>query len=154
MLALVQRVSQAAVRIEGKEHARIGQGLLVFLGVHSSDSEEDVAYLLKKIIGLRIFSDAEGKMNLDLAQIQGEILLISQFTLYAQTRKGNRPSFIEAAGPDLAIPLYESMVQGLKAALPKVNTGVFGADMMVDLCNDGPVTILLDSQDRLNSKSH
>jgi len=91
---------------------------------------------------------------LDLAQIQGEILLISQFTLYAQTRKGNRPSFIEAAGPDLAIPLYESMVQGLKAALPKVNTGVFGADMMVDLCNDGPVTILLDSQDRLNSKSH
>jgi D-tyrosyl-tRNA(Tyr) deacylase len=120
---------------------------VVLLGIHEADTMEDVQYLSNKIIGLRIFSDAEGKMNLDLSQVNGDILLVSQFTLIASTKKGNRPSFIEASRPDHAIPLYEEMTRQLTFKLTKpIQTGVFGADMKVSLINDGPVTIIIDSK--------
>ncbi len=150
MIALIQRVSEASVTIDQQMTARIRQGFLVLLGITHQDTQEDVEWLSKKIVGMRIFSDEEGKMNLDLRAMQGDILLISQFTLHASTKKGNRPSFIEAARPDVAIPLYESMIKQLTQDAGKpIYTGVFGADMKVSLLNDGPVTIILDSKNKI-----
>jgi len=150
MIAVVQRVSEASVKIEGEIHGAIENGFLVLLGVTHTDTEEDVEWLGKKIIGLRVFSDEEGKMNLDLTTTQGNILLISQFTLHASTKKGNRPSFIEAARPEVAIPLYEQMIRFLQKELGKtIACGKFGADMKVSLLNDGPVTIIIDSKNRI-----
>jgi D-tyrosyl-tRNA(Tyr) deacylase len=147
MIAAIQRVSQATLHIEGALQASIQQGFVVLLGIHADDTPEDVGYLAGKIAGLRIFSDKEGKMNLDLQAIQGELLLVSQFTLHAATRKGNRPSFLDAARPEQAIPLYELMISTLSDKLgKKIQTGVFGADMQLNLTNDGPVTIILDSK--------
>ena len=150
MLAVIQRVSQASVTIDGQIKGQINWGFLVLLGITHTDTREDVEWLSKKIVGMRIFSDDEGKMNLDLSAVDGNILLISQFTLHASTKKGNRPSFIEAARPDVAIPLYEQMIQQLADDLGKpIQTGEFGADMKVSLLNDGPVTIIIDSKNRV-----
>ncbi|PWJ58409.1 D-tyrosyl-tRNA(Tyr) deacylase [Dyadobacter jejuensis] len=150
MIALIQRVRHASVSIDGKVESQIGHGLLILLGVSQADSQEDVEWLSRKIIGLRIFNDPEGKMNLNLASIAGEILLISQFTLHASTKKGNRPSFTEAARPEVAIPLYESMKRQLSQELGKpIACGQFGADMQVSLLNDGPVTIHIDSKNKI-----
>ena len=147
MIAVVQRVSEAQLHINQQLHANIEKGFVVLLGIHETDTMEDVQYLSNKIIGLRIFSDAEGKMNLDLSQVNGDILLVSQFTLIASTKKGNRPSFIEASRPEKAIPLYEEMTRQLSFKLAKpIQTGIFGADMKVSLINDGPVTIIIDSK--------
>lgn len=150
MIAIVQRVSQASVTIESKIKGEISLGFLVLLGITHNDTDEDLEWLSKKIIGLRVFSDEEGKMNLDLAAVNGNILLISQFTLHASTKKGNRPSFLEAAKPEIAIPLYEKMILKLSTDLgQKIETGTFGADMKVALINDGPVTIILDSKNKI-----
>ncbi|MFZ1686306.1 MAG: D-aminoacyl-tRNA deacylase [Flavobacteriales bacterium] len=147
MRALVQRVSEASVSIGGHLHARIAGGLLVFLGVEVGDGEGDLQWLCGKIIRLRIFPDADGVMDLDIAQTGGELLIVSQFTLHASTAKGNRPSFIRAARPEEAIPLYERVKSILAAALGRpVQSGVFGADMQVALVNNGPVTIVIDSK--------
>lgn len=147
MIAVIQRVSQATLHIDGALQASIQQGFVVLLGIHVDDTPEDVTYLASKIAGLRIFSDEEGKMNLDLQAIEGEILLVSQFTLYAATRKGNRPSFLESARPEIAIPLYKLMIKTLTDKVGKqIQTGVFGADMQINLTNDGPVTIIIDSK--------
>ena len=149
MIAVIQRVSHAQVSIENSIVAQISHGFVVLLGITHDDSELDIDYLVKKIIGLRVFSDSEGKMNLDLKQTNGEVLLISQFTLHASTKKGNRPSFIEAAKPDIAIPLYQKMINEMSAALGQdIKTGEFGADMQVLLENDGPVTIIIDSKEK------
>ena len=150
MIAVIQRVSKASVVIDNQVKGQIDTGFLILLGVTHTDTREDVDWLSRKIVGMRIFSDEEGKMNLDLAAVGGDILLISQFTLHASTKKGNRPSFIEAARPEVAIPLYEAMIAQLSAELGKpIQTGEFGADMKVSLLNDGPVTILIDSKDRI-----
>lgn len=150
MIAVIQRVSEASVTIDNSVHGRIGAGFMVLLGVTHTDTTEDVEWLGKKIIGLRVFGDEEGKMNLDIRSVEGNILLISQFTLHAATKKGNRPSFIEAAKPDVAIPLYEQMIRFLSNELgQQIQTGVFGADMKVALVNDGPVTIVIDSKNRI-----
>lgn len=150
MIAVIQRVSQASVTIDNRVKGRIDTGFLILLGITHTDTREDVSWLSKKIVGMRIFSDADGKMNLDLAAVGGSILLISQFTLHANTKKGNRPSFIEAARPDVAIPLYEAMIAQLAMDLGKpIQTGEFGADMKIMLLNDGPVTILIDSKNRI-----
>jgi D-tyrosyl-tRNA(Tyr) deacylase len=150
MIAVIQRVSEASVTIDNSVHGRIGVGFLVLLGVTHTDTAEDVEWLGKKITGLRIFGDEEGKMNLDIKSVEGGILLISQFTLHAATKKGNRPSFIEAAKPDVAIPLYEQMIRLLSNELgQQIQTGIFGADMKVALVNDGPVTIVIDSKNRI-----
>ena len=125
---------------------KINNGFLVLLGVQSTDSEQDVDYLVKKVTNLRIFSDENDKMNLSLKDVNGELLIVSQFTLYANCKEGNRPSFVEAAKPDIAIPLYEYFVSECKKIIPVVETGLFGADMKVDLLNDGPVTIIMDSK--------
>jgi D-aminoacyl-tRNA deacylase len=147
MIAVIQRASSAQLHIKGQLHASIGKGFVILLGIHVDDSVEDVTYLAGKIHGLRIFSDAEDKMNHSLSQVGGAILLVSQFTLYADTRKGNRPSYMSAARPEQAIPLYEQMIQQLSEAMGgPIQTGVFGADMQVSLCNDGPVTIIIDSK--------
>ena len=147
MIAVVQRVSEAQLHINGQLHAKIELGFVVLLGIHETDTMKDVHYLSNKISGLRVFSDTEGKMNLDLAQVNGDILLVSQFTLIASTKKGNRPSFIEASRPENAILLYEEMNKQLTFKLTKpIQTGIFGADMKVSLINDGPVTILIDSK--------
>ncbi|MCZ2480979.1 D-tyrosyl-tRNA(Tyr) deacylase [Aquirufa nivalisilvae] len=147
MLAVIQRVSEAKVEIDGQINAQIQQGFLILLGIHQSDTEADCQYLANKISALRIFSDAEGKMNLDIKAVDGRIILVSQFTLIAQTKKGNRPSFIEAARPEQAIPLYEQLIELLENKLGfPIQTGQFGADMQVSLVNDGPVTIIIDSQ--------
>lgn len=149
MRAVIQRVTRASVSVNGATHAHIGKGFLVLLGIEDADTQEDIIWLSNKIIGLRVFNDADEKMNLALNDIQGEILLVSQFTLFASTVKGNRPSFIKAARPEQAIPLYEQFIAQLKNTLiHKVQTGVFGADMQVELLNDGPVTILIDSKVR------
>jgi D-tyrosyl-tRNA(Tyr) deacylase len=150
MIAVIQRVSQASVTTDNQVKGQIDTGFLVLLGVTHTDTREDVEWLSKKIVGMRIFSDEEGKMNLDLAAVGGSILLISQFTLHANTKKGNRPSFIEAARPEVAIPLYEAMIAQLSSDLGKpIETGEFGADMKVSLLNDGPVTILIDSKNKM-----
>lgn len=149
MLAVIQRVSEASVSINQKIKSSIDQGLLVLLGIADNDSEEDIDWLSKKIINLRIFSDEEGKMNLSLKEIGGDLLLISQFTLHASTKKGNRPSFINAARPEVAIPLYETFITATEKEIGKsIGTGEFGADMKVSLVNDGPVTIIIDSKER------
>jgi D-tyrosyl-tRNA(Tyr) deacylase len=148
MIAVIQRVSSASVTIDGKVKGEIKTGFMVLLGI--THTQEDIEWLGKKIIGLRVFDDEEGKMNLDLKTVNGNILLISQFTLHASTKKGNRPSFIEAAKPDIAIPMYEKMVEFLGQELGKpVQTGEFGADMKVALLNNGPVTIVIDSKNRI-----
>lgn len=150
MIAVIQRVSQASVTIESQVKGQIETGFLVLLGITHDDTNEDVDWLSRKMVGLRVFSDADGKMNLDLAAVGGNILLISQFTLHASTKKGNRPSFIEAARPEVAIPLYEAMITQLSAELGRpIQTGEFGADMQVSLLNDGPVTIIIDSKNRI-----
>ncbi len=146
MRLLIQRVSQAKVEIADITKGEIGKGLLVLLGIGTDDTQEDIDWLVKKLIQLRIFSDEEGKMNLSIQDIDGEILLISQFTLFANTKKGNRPSYIQAAPPPKAIPLYEDFINRLQQVLGKsIATGEFGAAMQVSLCNDGPVTIWIDS---------
>lgn len=146
MRVLIQRVTHASVTIEGEKVAEIGKGLLVFVGVATDDTESDVDYLVRKTSGLRIFDDENGVMNLDVRQIDGEVLVVSQFTLQAATRKGNRPSYIHAAGEAVAVPLYESFKVKLSAAIGKpIPCGRFGADMKVELLNDGPVTIWIDS---------
>lgn len=150
MIAVIQRVSEASVTIEGQLKGKIDTGFLILLGITHTDTQEDLGWLARKIVGMRIFGDAEGKMNLDLKSVNGNILLISQFTLHANTKKGNRPSFIEAARPDVAIPLYEKMIQQLSQELGQpIQTGEFGADMKVALLNDGPVTIVIDSKNRM-----
>ncbi|MDI9873689.1 D-aminoacyl-tRNA deacylase [Flectobacillus rivi] len=149
MIAIIQRVSEASVTIDNQVKGSINAGFMILLGITHTDTQEDVEWLSKKIVGMRIFSDEEGKMNLDLKAIEGDILLISQFTLHASTKKGNRPSFIEAAKPDMAIPLYKSMIVQLEKELGKIiQTGEFGADMKVALINDGPVTIVIDSKNK------
>ena len=146
MRVLIQRVAHASVTIEGERVAEIGKGLLVLVGVATTDTEEDVDYLVRKTSQLRIFDDENGVMNLDVRQVDGEVLVVSQFTLQAATRKGNRPSYINAAGEAVAVPLYESFKSKLSAAIGKpILCGRFGADMKVELLNDGPVTIWIDS---------
>ena len=148
MKAVIQRVRQASVAIEGIVVGEIEQGLMVLLGITHDDQQEDVDYLIRKITQLRVFEDEAGKMNRSLAAINGAILSVSQFTLYGDTKKGNRPSFIKAAPPALAIPLYEAFNQGLKESGVTVATGQFGADMQVSLINDGPVTIIIDTKEK------
>jgi D-tyrosyl-tRNA(Tyr) deacylase len=149
MRVLIQRVSSAKVTIDEIVKSSIETGMLVFVGIEEADNSEDISWLSQKIINLRIFADAEGVMNLSVKEIDGEILIISQFTLHAATKKGNRPSYIKAAKPDIAIPLYESFVNQVETDLGKnVRTGKFGADMKVELVNDGPVTIWMDSKNK------
>lgn len=153
MRLLIQRVSKAIVTVEGATKSAIGYGLLVLVGITDSDTESDIDYLSSKLVNLRIFDDANGVMNLSALDTNAEMLIISQFTLYAQTRKGNRPSYIQAAKPDIAVPLYEKFCSSVSQRLGKeVKTGIFGADMKVELINDGPVTIWIDSDER--SKNH
>ncbi len=147
MRAVIQRVANADVVVEGKLIANIGPGLLVLLGIENADGEEDIEWLAKKIANLRIFNDESGVMNRSLLETAGDIIVVSQFTLHAATKKGNRPSYIKAAKPDIAIPIYEEFVEQLEKLLgKKVGTGVFGADMKVSLLNDGPVTIVIDTK--------
>ena len=149
MRVVIQRVSRASVEIEGQKVARIGEGMLILLGIEEIDGFEDIEWLSKKICQLRIFNDSNGVMNVSIQDTGGEILAVSQFTLHASTKKGNRPSYIRAARPETAIPLYEQLVRQLESELGrKIQTGVFGAMMMVELVNDGPVTIIIDSKDR------
>lgn len=150
MKVVIQRVKQAAVHIEGAQKAKINQGLLVLVGIEEVDNQNDIDWLTRKIVGLRIFEDQDQVMNLSVQDIDGELIVVSQFTLQASTKKGNRPSYIKAAKPEIAIPLYEAFVRSLEQNLGKtVGTGTFGADMQVSLVNDGPVTILIDSQNRV-----
>ena len=144
MKFLIQRVSKASVEIENKEVGKIGKGFLVLIGITHDDTQEKADYLIKKLINLRVFEDEKGKMNLNINQVNGELLLVSQFTLYANTKDGNRPSFVDAARPDYANELYEYIIENLKNENIVVQTGEFGADMKVSLVNDGPVTILLE----------
>lgn len=147
MRFVIQRVSEASVKIDNTVYSEIQNGFLVLVGFEESDTNEDVDWLCNKLISLRIFSDSDYKMNLSLQDINGDVLLVSQFTLFASTKKGNRPSFIKSAKPDIAIPLYEYCIKKLSELLNKpVKTGKFGADMKVSLINDGPVTILMDSK--------
>jgi D-tyrosyl-tRNA(Tyr) deacylase len=149
MRAVIQRVTTASVQIGGTLHSRIGRGLLVLLGVEQGDGAEDRDWLMGKIAQMRIFSDEQGKMNRNVAEAEGAILVVSQFTLHASTKKGNRPSFLRSADPALAAPMVEQCCELLeKISGVPVKRGVFGADMQVSLCNDGPVTILIDSRDR------
>lgn len=148
MRVVIQRVSQAAVEVEGEIIGSILQGFMLLVGVGTEDSEEDVQYLARKISSLRVFEDEEGKMNRSLKDVEGEILSISQFTLLANTKKGNRPSFIEAASPEIGEALYQSLNQQLREAGFHVETGQFGAHMNISLVNDGPVTILIDSKNK------
>lgn len=145
MRAVIQRVSEASVSIDNCEFASIKAGMMVLLGVSQTDSQADIKYIADKLAGLRIFTDDQGKMNLSISQVKGELLLVSQFTLYGDARKGRRPSFDQAARPETAVKLYESLIQELKAYDIPVKTGAFGADMQIRLINDGPVTIILDS---------
>tara|TARA_Y100000385_G_C13099584_1_gene643601 strand:- start:1219 stop:1671 length:453 start_codon:yes stop_codon:yes gene_type:complete len=149
MRILIQRVSEASVTIEESVHGKIATGLLLLLGVEPNDTEEDADWLIRKVSSLRIFNDEDGVMNLSATDIKGEYLVISQFTLHASTKKGNRPSYIKAARPEQAIPLYEYFIQQLDAVTEtKVQKGIFGADMKVGLINDGPVTIWIDSKNK------
>ena len=149
MRAVLQRVTSASVTIEGVRKAAIRDGLLVLLGIEDADGPEDIEWLSAKIVNMRIFNDAAGVMNISVKETDGDILLVSQFTLFASSRKGNRPSYIRASKPDIAIPLYQQMIRRLEEDLGKeIYTGEFGADMKVALLNDGPVTILIDTKDR------
>jgi len=150
MKAVLQRVRQASVTIDDSVESSIASGLMVLLGIHPEDSQEDIDWLVKKISNMRIFDDENGVMNLSVLDIKGEVLVVSQFTLQASTKKGNRPSYIKAAKPDVAIPLYEAFKKQLSAILSnEVKSGVFGANMQVSLVNDGPVTILIDSKNKV-----
>lgn len=149
MIAVIQRVQHAEVVIDGQQKSAIEQGLLVLLGIINEDNQEDIDWLSRKILNLRIFNDENGVMNRSLLDIDGELMVVSQFTLHASTKKGNRPSYIAAARPEVAIPLYESFVAAAAGQMPRpVKTGEFGADMKVTLLNDGPVTIIIDTKDR------
>jgi len=147
MRAIIQRVSRASVAVEGQLVSQIKEGVLVLLGIENEDDQNDIEWLAKKVANLRIFSDAAGVMNLSVKECKGEAIVVSQFTLHASTKKGNRPSYIKAAKPDIAIPLYENFISHLETIQnKKVQTGEFGADMKVQLLNDGPVTIIIDSK--------
>ena len=148
MRVVIQRVQKAKVIADGKENGEIKKGFMLLVGVEEADTSEDVSYLTRKIANMRIFEDTEGKMNLSLKEVGGEILSISQFTLHADTKKGNRPSFVKAARPEQANELYEELNKNLRSEGFKVETGVFGAEMQVSLINDGPVTILVDSKNK------
>lgn len=149
MRTVIQRVSHASVTINGAVKSAIEKGLLVLVGIEDADTEEDIQWLCKKIVGLRVFDDEQGVMNKNIQDARGDILVISQFTLFASTKKGNRPSYIRAAKPDISIPLYEQFCEELGIALGKpVGTGEFGADMKVELLNDGPVTICMDTKNK------
>ncbi|MBA4407952.1 MAG: D-tyrosyl-tRNA(Tyr) deacylase [Odoribacter sp.] len=150
MRLVIQRVSSASVEVTDSIVSEIGNGMLILAGIEETDNKEDIAWLVKKTCQLRIFNDSEGVMNLDVQEIGGKIIVVSQFTLHASTKKGNRPSYIRAARPETAIPLYEQLIEEFKKVLggKKVETGIFGADMQVYLVNDGPVTIILDSKNR------
>jgi D-tyrosyl-tRNA(Tyr) deacylase len=149
MRVVVQRVSSASVTVEQRLTAQIGQGLLILLGIEEADDVADVEWLVKKVTQLRIFNDKDGVMNLPVTEVNGDAIVVSQFTLHASTKKGNRPSYIRAARPETAVPLYESFVKSMEAAIGKpVGTGVFGAHMDVSLVNDGPVTIIMDSRNK------
>jgi D-tyrosyl-tRNA(Tyr) deacylase len=150
MIVVIQRVSEASVTIEGGVKSSIGTGLMILVGIENDDDQDDISWLSKKIVNLRIFPDQSGVMNKSVMDVDGEILLISQFTLHASTKKGNRPSYIKAARPEVAIPLYEKMIKTLELDLGKsIGTGEFGADMKVSLVNDGPVTIIIDSKNKV-----
>ncbi len=147
MRIVIQRTSEASVTVDEKITGQIGTGLLVLMGIEDADTDEDITWLSNKIVNLRIFNDEQGVMNLGIKDVNGDILLVSQFTLHANTKKGNRPSYIKASKPDIAIPMYEKMIKQLETDLgKKIQTGVFGADMKVHLLNDGPVTIIIDSK--------
>lgn len=149
MRAVIQRVSRASVKVEEKIVGAIKNGLMVLLGIEDADATEDIKWLSGKIVNLRIFNDLNGVMNISIKDIDGDILLVSQFTLHASTKKGNRPSYIKASKPDIAIPLYEQMIAQLEKDLGKIiQTGTFGVDMKVELLNDGPVTILMDTKNK------
>ena len=149
MIAVIQRVSSASVTIEQSTEGEIQAGLLLLLGIESADTQEDINWLVQKITNMRIFDDGNGVMNISIKDMRGDILLVSQFTLHASTKKGNRPSYINAARPEVAIPLYESFISTMEIALGKsIQTGTFGADMKVSLVNDGPVTIIINSKDK------
>lgn len=149
MRVLIQRVTEARCRIGGEVHSQIGKGLVVLVGIGNDETEEDIAWLTKKLVQLRIFDDSEGVMNLSVQDIAGEVMIVSQFTLHAMTKKGNRPSWIKAAPEAISRPLYEVFVKSVEQALGrKVATGSFGADMQIELTNDGPVTIWIDSKNR------
>lgn len=147
MRLVIQRVQHAEVKVNGETTGSIGKGFLVLIGVAETDTREIADKMIKKLLGLRIFEDAEGETNLDLDAVDGELLLVSQFTLYADCKKGNRPSFIKAGNPDMANELYEYIIAKCRQEIPKVEKGIFGADMKVSLLNDGPFTILLDSDE-------
>lgn len=149
MIAVVQRVSEASVKIEGAIKSSIQRGLLVLLGIEDADTSEDISWLVAKIVNLRIFNDEQGVMNISVKDDSGDILVVSQFTLHASTKKGNLPSYLKASKPDVAIPLYESFLKELETVFEKpVQRGEFGADMKVNLVNDGPVTIIIDTKNR------
>ncbi len=149
MRAVIQRVLESSVTIKGEIVAKIGPGLLILLGIEEGDGAEDIAWLCGKIAKMRLFSDADGKMNLSVTEIAGEVIVVSQFTLHASTKKGNRPSFLRAAAPVISEPLYEQFCAALEVPLSKpIGRGIFGADMKISLINDGPVTILIDSRDK------
>ena len=149
MKVVIQRVSEASVTISGKVNGAIGKGLMILVGIENEDNDEDIQWLCQKIVQLRIFNDENGVMNLSLLDVDGDILLISQFTLYASTKKGNRPSYIKAAKPEISVPIYEKMILKLTEFTNKrIQTGIFGEDMKVALVNDGPVTILIDSKNK------
>ena len=149
MRAVIQRVARASVTIEGKIHGQIDKGLLVLIGIEDADSHDDITWLSNKIVNLRIFNDENAVMNTSVKDVRGNILLISQFTLHGSTKKGNRPSYIRASKPEIAIPIYKKMIQQLSNDLGKpIQTGIFGADMKVELLNDGPVTILIDTKNK------
>ena len=149
MRAVIQRVSKASVTIDGKVNAQIGKGLLVLLGIEDADTIDDIQWLSSKIVNLRIFDDEDGVMNESVLDRKGDIILVSQFTLHASSKKGNRPSYIKASKPEIAVPLYEKMIQQLSTDLGKqIGTGIFGADMKVELLNDGPVTIVIDTKQK------
>ncbi|MFO7939216.1 MAG: D-aminoacyl-tRNA deacylase [Bacteroidales bacterium] len=149
MRVVTQRVTRASVTINQEETRSIDKGLMLLVGIEEADNEEDIKWLTKKITQLRIFDDQEGVMNLSVKEVEGEILAVSQFTLHARIKKGNRPSYQSAAKPEISVPLYKKFISQLEADLGKtVQTGEFGADMQVDLCNDGPVTILMDSKNK------
>jgi D-aminoacyl-tRNA deacylase len=150
MIAVIQRASQASVTIDGKIKSQINKGLLILIGIEEADNIEDIEWLSNKIVSLRIFNDAEGVMNVSIKDDGGDIILVSQFTLHASTKKGNRPSYLKAAKPDIAIPIYEKMISALEIALGKpIQTGEFGADMKISLVNDGPVTIIIDTKAKI-----
>ena len=149
MRVVIQKVTQASVSIENQIEASIDKGLLVLVGIEDSDANEDIVWLSAKIVNLRIFDDDNGVMNLSVKEVEGEVLIVSQFTLHASTKKGNRPSYIKAARPEVAIPIYEAFIKQVESLLgKKVPTGQFGAMMQVSLCNDGPVTILIDTKNK------